>query len=343
MLQRSERLGDVFRHREIRIWTEGIGAFARIEQLIRSAKHTIVIQMFIWKDDATGRRMAELLLEAADRGVIVDITKDAKGDVFELDCDFVSTRDGSEAVWKRFWSHPHITVTYANENDHAKVYIFDGEILLLSGMNIADEYRYEWRDFLVELRGTHFVERYLSEGEIPSASGNVQLVLNTSLRKEIRPCVMNLLEGAEHSILLEQAYFSDPDVVALLARKSHQGVRITLVLPAKSGVHHHANLFAVRELLTEGDRRRIRVFLSPTFLHGKLILIDRKTTFVGSANLFAPSLDTMSEANVLIWGSNRRTRHRVRAAIRHDIHRSRLLERPPTLGWFGRWLAWMRL
>ncbi|OGJ57553.1 hypothetical protein A3H22_01015 [Candidatus Peribacteria bacterium RIFCSPLOWO2_12_FULL_55_15] len=341
VLHTPERIGRLVQRAEARVWVDGDQAFPRIEHLIRGARHTVCIQMYIWKDDEVGRRMAVLLLEVADRGVNVEITKEAQGDMFEYNRDFLGTRGSRSALWKRFWSHHNIHVTYAQRNDHAKVYVIDDAILLLTGMNIAEEYRYHWHDYLVELRGRHFVEAYFTGRFSEVGGAHVRLVMNTPERKEVRRTVEELLASADESIVVEHAYLSDPAVIDLLIQRSLEGIRVTVILPEHSNIHHHANMQAVARLLT--GSRAAQVFLFPGIIHGKIMLVDHRKVFVGSANLFPQSLDTMGEVNVLIEGGNRRAVWRIKDVLRQDILRSRPLTSPPPMTWVSRWLAWLRL
>lgn len=341
ILHTPERIGRLVRRAEARVWVDGYQAFPRIERLIRGARHTVCIQMYIWKDDEVGRRLAALLLDVAERGVSVEITKEAQGDVFEYNRDFIGTRASRDALWSRFWSHPNIHVTHAQRNDHAKVYVIDDAILLLTGMNIAEEYRYHWHDVLVELRGRHFVEAYFTGrcGERDAAP--VRLVMNTPERKEVRRTVDELLASAAESVVIEHAYLSDPAVIAQLVRRSREGIRVTVILPSHANLHHYANMQAVGRLLAGSNA--IQVFLFPGVIHGKIILVDHRRAFVGSANLFPQSLDTMGEVNVLIEGGNRHAVWRLKEVLRQDILRSRPLTSPPQMTWINRWLAWLRL
>lgn len=308
------------------------------------ARHTIVIQMFIWKDDATGRRTAALLLEAADRGVNVNITKEVVGDLFERGEDFLATRGSADFMWSRFWRHPRIKISYATHDDHAKVFIIDDQILLLTGMNIADEYRNSWHDYLVELRGSRFVRQYLTQSaSAETAAPSVRLVINTENKKQIRPAVTELLMNARHSILLEQCYLSDPEIVDLLVTRSHEGIRITLIIPEMPDLHYHANMQAVGRLLLESAPEKIHVFLYPGIVHGKVILTDRTKMFLGSANMMTSSLDHMGEVCVLIEGRYRIALMKLREVLRGDILKSKPLTTPLKLRWLGRWLAWIGL
>ncbi len=342
MLHSAEPMARLTRVPEVRLWVDGEKSFRRIEKLLRRARHTIVIQMFMWIDDATGRRMASVVLEAADRGVQVQIIKDAVGDMFEFAGDFLGTRTSPHDCWKRFWTHPNIRISYDTHHDHAKVYVIDDEILLLTGMNIADAYRSVYHDYLVELRGRRFVEQYLSRRTNPDSSADVTLVMNTEQQNSIRPVLMRMLAQARESVVVEHGYVSDPAVLDALLALTHRGVRVTVIMPSASHFHYYANMSALGRLLSEAHRGKLRVFLYPKPIHAKVLLIDHDTVFIGSANLIRSSLDEMGEVNVLIrrkW----RTSRKLRDTFREDILLSRPLHAPPSFLWITRWLSWLGL
>lgn len=330
------------RRREAKLWIDGEASFRRMETLIRKAKHHIAVQMFIWKSDETGTRIAQLLLAAADRGVNIDITKEAVGDFFEFYGDFISTKGSNVYPWNRFWNHPRIRISYGTHGDHAKVFAFDGRILLLTGMNLADEYRYRWHDYLVELRGAQYVQEFLTHAPGKDDEQDVRLVMNNGERKEIRPTVMSLLEQAKHSIVVEHCYIFDEAVVNTLIAASKRGVRVTVMMPMQTDFHHHANMLTIGRLLTEANNSNLRVFIYPRMSHAKAILIDYKTAFIGSANLYTESLDVMGEVNVLIRDKTRFT-IKLQDSMRSNILKSRAANTLPSFLWISRWLAWLGL
>ncbi|HLD71205.1 MAG TPA: phosphatidylserine/phosphatidylglycerophosphate/cardiolipin synthase family protein [Candidatus Peribacteraceae bacterium] len=338
LLYVDEPITRLARRTEVRLWVDGGEAFQRLEKLLSRARHTIFIQMFIWKDDELGKKIASILIEAADRGVHVDINKEAVGDFFEMSGDFLTTKNMHDPVWHRFWNHRRIKIAHTTMNDHAKVFVIDDQILLLTGMNIANEYRDSWHDYLVELRGSRFVQQYLTEG-MTTPNDPVRLYLNTVDVKQIRPAVMHLLRGAQSSVLLEQCYLSDTEVIDELVQLSKRGVRVTLILPESQDLHYHANRQALGRVLMEGDASMIQVFLYPGIVHGKVILVDRTKMFLGSANMMQSSIDEMGELNVLIEGKYRIALMKLREVLRQDILKSKLLTTPPQFRWLGRWLA----
>lgn len=342
ILRNQEPIGKIARRREVRLWVDGKESFRRLEHLLRQAKEQVIVQTFIWKNDATGRWMAKLLLEAADRGVTVDITKEAVGDFFEFTGDFLSTKENTESPWPAFWSHPRIRIHHSTNNDHAKVFVIDDHTLLLTGMNIADEYRYYWHDYMVELRGGRFVESFLKHEPLTSTSDTVQLVTNTEEKKGMRAVLMDTLHKAKEHIVVEHCYISDAEVIDVLIAKSKEGVRVTVFLPNAIGFYQHANMVSIGRLMIEGSLANITVHIYPGMFHAKAIIVDFATIFIGSMNLFTSSIDEMGEVNVLVR-KNYQVQRKLREVLRQSVLVSRPINSPPRFLWVSRWLAWLGL
>ncbi|PIP65107.1 hypothetical protein COU77_00875 [Candidatus Peregrinibacteria bacterium CG10_big_fil_rev_8_21_14_0_10_49_16] len=337
----SPDAGWLLKKSNMQLFVDGDKAFQRIEQLLYQAQHTVMIQMFVWQDDTTGRRMASVLLDIADRGVKVIIKKDAVGDFFEYHQDFLGTQKSKESFWMRFWKHSNITVEHEKRHNHSKVYIIDGHTLLLTGMNLADEYRYLWHDYMIELQGTRFVESYLEE-HASLCPNHAQIIMNTERVKNMRSAFTKLISEAQESIVIEHVYFCDEDIVNLLAKRSAEGISVTVIIPEKPDFQHHANMHAIGQLLSQ-SHGQAQVFLYPGMFHAKLLLVDKKKLFIGSGNLMKNSLDQMGETNVLLQNGHTRLLWTVRETLRHDILKSKPLTSPPQLRWMGRLLAWLRL
>ncbi len=99
---------------------------------------------------------------------------------------------------------------------------------------------------------------------------------------------------------------------------------------------------AVGRLLSEGQKLPLRVFLFQEKIHAKVILIDHKIAFIGSANLIRSSLDDMGEVNVLVRGKYRFL-WKLQETLRGDILKSRALNTPPPFLWATKWLSWLGL
>ena len=70
-------------YKDMTLLIDGKQAFPEIINTINQAKDLIKINMFIWRDDKIGNEIANALLNAANRGVQVEISKDRYGLILE--------------------------------------------------------------------------------------------------------------------------------------------------------------------------------------------------------------------------------------------------------------------
>ena len=172
---------------------DGKRAFPEIIRCIEAAKRSVEINMFIWRDDAIGGRMAEAVLKAADNGARVYISVDrygyvlekaeeAKKSFFHRDPTFservkikylelcyknggsTDKKEKNQALLERMLTHPNITVSrHVFKADHSKFYVIDDEILFLGGINIEDKENGQdalgrvYGDYMAKLEGASYV------------------------------------------------------------------------------------------------------------------------------------------------------------------------------------------
>lgn len=155
-------------------------AFEAIEQAICEAQHRIHLQFYIWRDDATGRRLIELLSERAAAGVKVRLLYDDIGSIGTPLRHFEPLRAAGGEV-ARFgplrlrFARPSGRLDFRN---HRKLLCVDGELGFTGGLNVGDEYRGAsrsgrvWNDLFVRLTGDAvlgleavFVEDWLTATE----------------------------------------------------------------------------------------------------------------------------------------------------------------------------------
>lgn len=324
------------------VLTDGRTCFNRIISCFDSAAHSIVINMFIWRDDPLGNRIGQALLNAANRGVEVTITKDLLGAIFELGEEsrqsFLHKKYGfltaiKQRVINAYSSKPdlfswvvqqpgeladalrqHEKVTIFDDlvrNDHAKFVIIDDEYLFVGGMNFeermvtADANGLIWQDYMLECQGSDFVEhlRHRLSGSVLGQSA-FEFVLNDLAgvtRFEIKPCVIELLNNAKDTCHIEMAYVGDPDVTDCLVNAVSRGVDVHIIIPAWANIQNELNLKTMRDIFQRTDGK-ISIYLSPDMLHAKMMDIDSKSVFIGSANFNERALNFFAELNVLISG-----------------------------------------
>ena len=181
---------------------DGSAAFDEILSCIDAAQSSISINMFIWRDDTIGNKLARAVLQAADRGVHVTISIDRVGMVLErceesersffhttpnivelfkiwfLRISYPANRSRNKSAQcfselpQKILSHPNITVDKNRQkNDHSKYYIFDDRILIFGGINVEDKECGSdcagrvYQDYMLKLEGAEHVRAFLDKLE----------------------------------------------------------------------------------------------------------------------------------------------------------------------------------
>jgi putative cardiolipin synthase len=128
---------------------DGIEAFATLDDMIKSAKHRLDLQYYVYHDDKTGKALAYRLLQAANRGVKIRLLFD---DIFmSSKTDMLSLLDAHPNIdikvfnpvsRKRFLRPLMFFVNMArvNRRMHNKIFIVDDQIAFMGGRNIGDAY-----------------------------------------------------------------------------------------------------------------------------------------------------------------------------------------------------------
>jgi phosphatidylserine/phosphatidylglycerophosphate/cardiolipin synthase-like enzyme len=122
--------------------------------LIRSAKRSIDIQTFIWKDDPTSRFIFDELVKAAERGVLVRVLIDALNMPakppqlarmarahrnLEISL-YKPLAENAEIGRIGFWDNVIFKAKYMNRRMHNKLLLVDGRIGIAGGRNYQNKY-----------------------------------------------------------------------------------------------------------------------------------------------------------------------------------------------------------
>ena len=150
-------LGDsIFTSRgnHVELLFDGPTAFPAMERAIREAKRSVHVMFYIFRNDDTGRRFRELLVERARAGVTVRVLVDAWGTPRFTGSFSKPLRDAGAKVAAFLPSHfMPILAPRFNFANHRKLLVVDESIAFVGGMNIGDEYALRWRDVMARLRG----------------------------------------------------------------------------------------------------------------------------------------------------------------------------------------------
>lgn len=299
---------------------DGEAYFAALVQAIQEARESVDIRVYIFDRDDVALRLAELLRRRSTEirvRVLVDGLgtlvagraggAEARGSIVDI------LRQGSN-VQVRVAANPWFT------SDHTKVIVADGRQAFVGGMNIGREYRYDWHDLMIGLRGpvvarlAHDFERawaYAGPGgelawwlaglkqpaAMPTPADAVMLrpLYTHTADPQILRAQLEAMQRARRRIWVQHAYLSDDAVLAGLIDARRRGVDVRVILPSRgdSGFMNSANQVAANALLRNG----VRVYAFPGMTHVKAALYDG-WAIVGSANFDKLSLRINQETNI---------------------------------------------
>lgn len=309
---------------ELELLVDGEAAFDKILEAIDSARSSVVVQTYIWKDDNIGRLMVARLKAAASRGVQVTVHKDLLGTVFELG-DMLKGRPSPVFTKAGLRGYENIAVNsdVFTDTDHSKYFIVDKRLVVFGGMNIGDEYHNLWHDYMVLIRSNRWTEAFeykvMQGSPWPNPSPFV-LAVNDRSTTEIRTAIIEMIDNAGESVIIEHAYFSDDKVIAAVKRAAARNVKVDIILPQTPDTHIYANKATMNQLLESGSEKSVRIFLYPQMTHAKVVLTDGVIAAIGSANLTPRSMLTSREVTQFVHGGPddlfiRKLRNRLEADI----------------------------
>lgn len=329
---------------------DGPSFFDALFRDLAAAQQLICLEYYRIRADRTGVRFAELLIEAATRGVTVYLLYDAIGCHVTPDSYFQRLRDAGVTCLPFNPLSFRRGIHWFDRRDHRKMTLIDGRVAYLGGMNIGDAYAgltdepSRFRDVGFSLGGAAvpallalFCEIWAFEqGEpprlpattlvTPENDGDFTSVTLISggphqRRSAIRNAFRVAMAAASRELLIANPYFiPGPRILRSLLRAAHRGVRIKLLLPARNDVPlvQVVSRSYYEPLLKAG----IEIYeLERQLLHAKLMLIDRERTVIGSANLDQRSFHRNFEINAVILSHS--FARQIRQLFQQDFSSSR--------------------
>lgn len=302
------------------IHEDGRDALESLRSLMRNAVHRLDVCTFILGRDALGAEIVEILMQRARAGVRVRLLLDGLG-VF-LGGWSVLKKLRMAGVNVQLFVSPLSSALPGRTNlrNHRKMAIADGEKLWMGGRNLAAEYfvgdparhpsKPSWVDLTFSCEGMlagqvqsqfdqdwHFAK---SGRQSPRTAPTDQDVAG----KEIAQCIPSGPDQADDTlylllisscfkahtrICLVTPYFV-PDATLLMALTlaARRGVLVDVLLPA--GSNHRLADMARHASLRELSAAGAAIWLTPTMIHAKAVLVDEDVALVGSANLDERSL-----------------------------------------------------
>jgi cardiolipin synthase len=308
---------------------DGEAFFVSLVQAIQEARESVDIRLYIFDSDDYALRIADLL-KARSREIRVRVLVDRLGTMaagqVPSKSPYYSRKKPPLSIADYLRSDSNIEVRVVDNpwltSDHTKVIVVDRSQAYIGGMNIGREYRYEWHDLMVKVKGpivgrlrkdfdkrwahtglggdlAFFIESLKEEPGAGVADGpdfvDIRPLYTRTGDAQILRAQLAAIRQAQSRIYIEQPYVSDDEIIAELIRARRRGVDVRVVLPTRndSGFMNSANLLAARAFLANG----IRVYGYPGMTHVKAALYDGWVT-VGSANFDKLSLRINQETKL---------------------------------------------
>ena len=318
---------------------DGKQAFPAILEAIGRAEKSIDINMFIWRDDGIGNRMAEAVLAAAERGVAVHLSIDRYGVVLEK-CEeskrsfFHKTQtlaekvkikalelcypmpgapqkaaDVESALYRRLVTHPRVTVSCDEfKADHSKYYIIDERVIFLGGINVEDKENGAdlqgrvYQDYMVRMEGESHVRAFrakIYEGR--EAAGGYTFGINKKQLSlfEMEEKYLSVIREAKETLLITMAYFSPLPRFVDAIVQAYRRGVRVTVMIPERANFQNDTNRKTVRRLLKRTENGITVLLSPKMLHTKLVASE-KTLSLGSTNITKKAFRQLDELNLFV-------------------------------------------
>jgi cardiolipin synthase len=254
---------------------------------IAAAKKTIRIKMFVFSDPS----LLQAVIDAHKRGVDVRIMlnparRDGKEE--NADCRQSLTAAGIQVID----SNPAFDLT------HEKSMVIDDAIAFVQSLNWETENLTTTRDYAIVTAHKHEVDEVAQcfdadwKRDKFDATNQKHLIWCTG---NGRQRLGQLIDGATHSLWLQNERYQDPVIIEHLIRAHSRGVKIHIMARPPHKLKKEKLIEGVSGLRSLQDVGVKIHKLQHIKLHAKLILADGARAIIGSINLAPGSFDSRRE------------------------------------------------
>lgn len=313
---------------EVTVLTNGLSKFNRMMESIKYAKSHVHLEYFIIKDDQIGNELKTLLIEKAKEGIKVRVIYDDVGS-WQLGKSYLKElRDEGVEILPFFKVAMPLFSRDLNYRNHRKIAIIDGIVGFVGGLNIGDEYLGQsdkfsfWRDTHLEIKGEavyalqtiflndwNFVSRQTVEGaeyfpeNMVQHQSLVQIAASgpDSEWKCILQAFYKMIASAEDKIWITTPYLVPEDSLMMgLKTAALSGIDVKIIIPSQPDHFfvYWASQSNIQKLLEAG----VKIYQYKNgFIHSKIIIVDRLSATVGTANLDIRSMEINFEVNAFLY------------------------------------------
>jgi cardiolipin synthase len=346
---------------DVRLLRDGEPTFAAMFQAIRSARHHVNLEYFIFDDIRNGgQSLSDLLVNKRKEGVAVNVIYDGFGSATTPKPFFEKLQAAGVKLVEYNPINPLNPVS-TNHRDHRKILVADGVTAIVGGINMSLSYEpsrlrrsavesltpsnARWRDTDMLIKGPAVAElqkiymQHWQEQKGPAMEDGVYFpkatprgdevirIIGSAPSKELPRYYLTLLSAinnADQSIYLSAAYFVPTrQERQLLIDAAKRGVDVRLLLPSVSDSPSAIEVQHSHydDLLEAG----IKIYETQNeILHAKTVTIDGVWSILGSSNFDHRSVLFNDEVDVVALG--RETARELKRMFDDDMKTAKRIE-----------------
>ncbi|WP_194790782.1 cardiolipin synthase ClsB [Pseudomonas sp. UFMG81] len=308
----------------VELLVNGEQYYPRVFAAIAEAREEILLETFIIYDDKVGQPLRQALIDAARRGVRVEVAVDGYGTA-DLGDEFIASLTEAGVHFHAFDPQPRLAGMRTNlfHRLHRKILLIDGRRAFIGGLNYSADHLGDFgpqakQDYAVEVTGPVVAQVHASSCRllapvlaspstvrpVPTPSGQASALLverdNHHHRNDIEAHYLHVFRQARQRIVVANAYFFPGyRLLRELRNAARRGVQVTLILQGQPDMRWVRALSRLLYNYLLRDQVRIHEYCQRP-LHGKVALVDDDWATVGSSNLDPLSLSFNLEANLMI-------------------------------------------
>lgn len=308
----------------VQLLINGEQYYPRVFKAMAQAREEILLETFIIFDDKVGQQLQQVLIEAAQRGVRVEVVVDGYGTA-DLPTAFISDMTDAGVSFHAFDPQPRLVGLRTNlfRRLHRKIVVVDGERAFIGGINYSADHLGDFgamakQDYAVEVTGPVVAQVHAASKRLMStvlqppsavrpvtepagASSAVLVERDNGLRStDIENHYLEAFRGARQRIVVANAYFFPGyRLMRELRNAARRGVDVRLILQGQPDMRWVRALSRLLYNYLLRDGVAIHEYCQRP-LHGKVALVDDEWATVGSSNLDPLSLSFNLEANLFI-------------------------------------------
>jgi phosphatidylserine/phosphatidylglycerophosphate/cardiolipin synthase-like enzyme len=279
---------------------------------INAAKKSLRIKMFIFTDPD----LIKAVIAAKNRGVKIDIMLNPSrrsGKEENIESRKLLTDAGIEVKD----SNPDFVIT------HEKSVVIDDRTALVQSLNWETKNFNESRDYALFTSHKHEVDEIIAGFEADLNREDFDPGHNAHLiwcRGNGRERIARLIDGARHTLFVQNERYQDSVIIEHLVRAAMRGVKVHIMAKPPHSLKKDKLVEGVGGLRIMDDVGIKIHKLKGLKLHGKMILADSARAIVGSINLAPGSFDERRELAIEVHDED--IVERLHIIARHDWENS---------------------